>query len=127
MNKIISNFVQNGNETNYLNGLSLRVDESLSSSSESTIFLQTEVEQCSNKRNNIMTTTTASNSQPKTTNSAKCSKTEHTLNKGLHSHSEHMQLSRFADYFVICGLDLDTGLEPDRFAGKTIQIYTNYS
>lgn len=25
--------------------------------------------------------------------------------------------SRFADYFVICGLDLDTGLEPDRFAG----------
>lgn len=30
------------------------------------------------------------------------------------------QFSRFADYFVICGLDLDTGLEPDRFAGKTI-------
>lgn len=28
------------------------------------------------------------------------------------------QFSRFADYFVICGLDLDTGLEPDRFAGK---------
>lgn len=27
------------------------------------------------------------------------------------------QFSRFADYFVICGLDLDTGLEPDRFAG----------
>lgn len=26
--------------------------------------------------------------------------------------------SRFADYFVICGLDLDTGLEADRFAGK---------
>lgn len=26
--------------------------------------------------------------------------------------------TRFADYFVICGLDLDTGLEPDRFAGK---------
>lgn len=25
---------------------------------------------------------------------------------------------RFADYFVICGLDFDTGLEPDRFAGK---------
>lgn len=25
--------------------------------------------------------------------------------------------SRFADYFVICGLDLDTGLEADRFAG----------
>lgn len=27
--------------------------------------------------------------------------------------------SRFADYFVICGLDLDTGLEPDRFAGES--------
>lgn len=25
--------------------------------------------------------------------------------------------TRLADYFVICGLDLDTGLEPDRFAG----------
>lgn len=25
--------------------------------------------------------------------------------------------NRFADYFVICGLDLDTGLEPDRLAG----------
>lgn len=31
------------------------------------------------------------------------------------------QFSRFADYFVICGLDLDTGLEPDRFAGKPHQ------
>lgn len=30
------------------------------------------------------------------------------------------QFSRFADYFVICGLDLDTGLEPDRFAGKSV-------
>lgn len=28
--------------------------------------------------------------------------------------------SRFADYFVICGLDLDTGLEADRFAGKCV-------
>lgn len=25
---------------------------------------------------------------------------------------------RFADYFVICGLDLSSGLEPDRFAGE---------
>lgn len=31
--------------------------------------------------------------------------------------------NRFADYFVICGLDLDTGLEPDRFAG----MYTLFS
>lgn len=28
------------------------------------------------------------------------------------------QFSRFADYFVICGLDLDTGLEADRFSGN---------
>lgn len=28
------------------------------------------------------------------------------------------RLNRFADYFVICGLDLDTGLEPDRFSGE---------
>ena len=35
------------------------------------------------------------------------------------------QFSRFADYFVICGLDLDTGLEPDRFAGKFRDIYLN--
>lgn len=25
---------------------------------------------------------------------------------------------RFADYFVISGLDLSSGLEPDRFAGE---------
>lgn len=30
--------------------------------------------------------------------------------------------NRFADYFVICGLDLDTGLEPDRFAGTYAHI-----
>lgn len=35
------------------------------------------------------------------------------------------QFSRFADYFVICGLDLDTGLEPDRFAGKPHQQNEN--
>lgn len=26
-------------------------------------------------------------------------------------------INRFAEYFVICGLDLEDGLEPDRFAG----------
>lgn len=31
--------------------------------------------------------------------------------------------TRFADYFVICGLDLDTGLEPDRFAGKYLFMF----
>lgn len=25
---------------------------------------------------------------------------------------------RFADYFAICGLDFDSGLEPDRLCGK---------
>lgn len=33
------------------------------------------------------------------------------------------RLNRFADYFVICGLDLDTGLEPDRFSGKNFLYY----
>lgn len=33
------------------------------------------------------------------------------------STSPQTTTNRFADYFVICGLDLDTGLEPDRFAG----------
>lgn len=35
----------------------------------------------------------------------------------LGTHSQQSTPNRFADYFVICGLDLDTGLEPDRFAG----------
>uniref|UniRef100_A0A1B0C827 DENN domain-containing protein 5B n=2 Tax=Lutzomyia longipalpis TaxID=7200 RepID=A0A1B0C827_LUTLO len=30
------------------------------------------------------------------------------------------QCHKFADYFVICGLDLDTGLEPDRFSGDSL-------
>lgn len=118
MNQIINNFGQNENESNYLNGLSMRVDELLSSSTESTISLQTEIEELPNNINNIMTTTTVSNSQPVTTNSAKCNKTDHKLTKSFNSRNEDLQLSRFADYFVICGLDLDTGLEPDRFAGK---------
>ncbi len=36
--------------------------------------------------------------------------------------NETAATNRFADYFVICGLDLNEGLEPDRFAGK-IHIY----
>lgn len=35
--------------------------------------------------------------------------------------------SRFADYFVICGLDLDTGLEADRFAGKCVSYLKIFS
>lgn len=40
--------------------------------------------------------------------------------------STQQQSTRFADYFVICGLDLDTGLEPDRFAGKQFSIFVQY-
>lgn len=29
--------------------------------------------------------------------------------------------SRFADYFVICGLDTETGLEPDELSGECAQ------
>nr|CAD7395244.1 unnamed protein product [Timema cristinae] len=30
--------------------------------------------------------------------------------------------NRFVDYFVICGLDLSSGLEPDRLSGDNLQI-----
>lgn len=33
-------------------------------------------------------------------------------------------LPRFADYFVICGLDFNTGLEPDRFSGNFYNFLT---
>lgn len=49
---------------------------------------------------------------------------ENISNNGNGSNNSSM-ISRFADYFVICGLDLDTGLEPDRFAGKTF-YYLNF-
>lgn len=42
----------------------------------------------------------------------KCSESVHSFR------SETAATNRFADYFVICGLDLNEGLEPDRFAGK---------
>lgn len=32
-------------------------------------------------------------------------------------------INRFADYFVICGLDLEDGLEPDRFAGTYLHKF----
>lgn len=32
--------------------------------------------------------------------------------------SEKCQLSRFSDYFVISGLDIENGLEADLYAGK---------
>jgi len=30
---------------------------------------------------------------------------------------------RFADYFVTCGLDTESGLEPDELSGKTRSLY----
>jgi len=36
---------------------------------------------------------------------------------GITKSTTDPQSTRFSDYFVICGLDLDTGLEPDRFSG----------
>lgn len=31
---------------------------------------------------------------------------------------------RFADYFVICGLDKDSGLEPDKYFGESSSIFS---
>lgn len=37
-------------------------------------------------------------------------------------------MSKFADYFVICGLDINSGLEPDKFAGTSNpHLFTLYS
>lgn len=27
-------------------------------------------------------------------------------------------MNKFADYFTICGLDINSGLEPDKYAGN---------
>ncbi|XP_078329219.1 DENN domain-containing protein 5A-like isoform X4 [Crassostrea virginica] len=35
--------------------------------------------------------------------------------------SFQMSTTRFADYFVVCGLDTDTGLEPDQLSGDNLQ------
>uniref|UniRef100_A0A3B3WFW4 Uncharacterized protein n=1 Tax=Poecilia mexicana TaxID=48701 RepID=A0A3B3WFW4_9TELE len=35
--------------------------------------------------------------------------------------------SRFADYFVICGLDTESGLEPDELSGKPISRWDKMS
>ncbi|XP_062591504.1 DENN domain-containing protein 5A-like, partial [Saccostrea cucullata] len=35
--------------------------------------------------------------------------------------SSQMSAMRFADYFVVCGLDTTTGLEPDQLAGDNLQ------
>lgn len=34
--------------------------------------------------------------------------------------SDKCQLARFSDYFVICGLDLENGLEADLYAGELL-------
>ncbi|XP_020280148.1 DENN domain-containing protein 5B isoform X2 [Pseudomyrmex gracilis] len=38
---------------------------------------------------------------------------------GIGAREQHPQ--RFADYFVICGLDKDSGLEPDKYFGDSLQ------
>lgn len=38
----------------------------------------------------------------------------------LKSLNDKCQLSRFSDYFVICGLDFENGLEADLYAGELL-------
>ncbi|XP_044007841.1 DENN domain-containing protein 5B isoform X3 [Aphidius gifuensis] len=40
---------------------------------------------------------------------------------GLHRTGPEQHPARFADYFVICGLDKDSGLEPDKYFGDSLQ------
>lgn len=39
---------------------------------------------------------------------------------------KHYQLTRFADYFVICGLDVDLGLEAELYTGIWTEIFHNW-
>lgn len=41
--------------------------------------------------------------------------------------SDKCQLSRFSDYFVICGLDLENGLEADLYTGEFVDFLWNPS
>lgn len=43
------------------------------------------------------------------------------ITRGAEQHPQ-----RFADYFVICGLDKDSGLEPDKYFGESLYV-TNVS
>lgn len=45
-------------------------------------------------------------------------KVKKSSSSALKSLSDKCQLSRFSDYFVICGLDLENGLEADLYAGE---------
>lgn len=120
MNEIISNFVKNENETNHLNHSKRSGDASAPENTESRTSIITQMEGEEKQNNRINMTTSTPNPPAITTKTGKCSKTENSnINKELQSSSS---TSRFADYFVICGLDLDTGLEPDRFAGKLLEI-----
>jgi hypothetical protein len=47
---------------------------------------------------------------------ARVKKTSSSMLKSL---SEKCQLSRFSDYFVVCGLDLENGLEADLYTGES--------
>lgn len=46
---------------------------------------------------------------------ARVKKTSSSILKTL---TDKCQLSRFSDYFVICGLDLENGLEADLYTGE---------
>ncbi|XP_068143042.1 DENN domain-containing protein 5B isoform X2 [Drosophila tropicalis] len=76
--------------------------------------------------NNASPTTTSPPTTTNHPNPASQTKLQSPISPGEQSELNQLkreadpQFSRFADYFVICGLDLDTGLEPDRFAGDNL-------
>lgn len=43
-------------------------------------------------------------------------------NENSTQENKNVESTRFADYFVICGLDLHSGLELDRLAGRFLEI-----
>lgn len=51
------------------------------------------------------------------------------ISSSLKSTSDKCQLTRFSDYFVICGLDLENGLEADLYSGEisfaSLEVFLN--
>lgn len=45
-------------------------------------------------------------------------KSKKSSSSALKSLSDKCQLARFSDYFVICGLDIENGLEADLYSGE---------
>lgn len=50
-------------------------------------------------------------------------KVKKSSSSALKTLSEKCQLSRFSDYFVICGLDLENGLEADLYTGALHDLF----